>query len=47
MTLTGQRMPVTELEGALSAIGVTLPAGASLTQGTLDTTLAVNGPHCR
>ena len=44
LKLTGQKMPVTELEGALSAIGVTLPSGASLKQGTLDTDLAISGP---
>jgi AsmA protein len=44
MKLAGQKMPVTELEAALSAIGVTLPSGASLKQGTLDTNLAINGP---
>jgi AsmA protein len=44
MKLTGQKMPVTELEAALSAIGVTLPSGASLKQGTLDTDLSISGP---
>jgi AsmA protein len=44
MKLAGQKMAVTELEAALSAIGVTLPSGASLKQGTLDATLAINGP---
>jgi AsmA protein len=44
MKLTGHKMPVTELEAALSAIGVTLPSGASLDQGTLDTDLAITGP---
>jgi AsmA protein len=44
MKLTGHKMPVTELEAALSAIGVTLPSGASLEQGTLDTDLAISGP---
>jgi AsmA protein len=44
MKLAGQKMPVTELEAALSAIGVTLPSGASLKQGTLDANLAINGP---
>jgi AsmA protein len=44
LKLTGQKLPVTELEAALSAIGVTLPSGASLKQGTLDATLAINGP---
>lgn len=44
MKLSGQKMPVTELEAALPAIGVTLPSGASLKQGTLDTDLAISGP---
>jgi AsmA protein len=44
MTLVGQKMPVTDLEAALPAIGVTLPSGASLKQGTLDTNFAINGP---
>jgi AsmA protein len=44
MKLNGQKMPVTELEAALPAIGVTLPSGASLKQGTLDTDLAISGP---
>jgi len=43
MKLAGEKMPVTELESALPAIGVTLPAGASLRQGTLDTSLAIDG----
>jgi AsmA protein len=44
MKLSGHQMPVTELEAALSAIGVTLPSGASLKQGTLDTDLSISGP---
>lgn len=44
MKLSGEKMPVTELESALPAIGVILPAGASLRQGTLDTSLAIDGP---
>jgi len=43
MALRGDRMPVTELESALPAIGVTLPSGARLTQGTLDLDLAITG----
>ena len=43
MKLAGEKMPVTALESALPAIGVTLPAGASLRQGTLDTSLAIDG----
>lgn len=37
-------MPVPDLEGVLPAVGVTLPQGASLQTGTLDMTLAINGP---
>jgi len=44
MALRGDKMPVTELESALPAIGVTLPPGAALTQGTLDLDLAITGP---
>jgi len=43
MKLTGQQMPVTELEAALPALGITLPSGASLKQGTMDTTLGIDG----
>ena len=38
------KMPVTELEAALPALGITLPSGASLRQGTLDLDLGINGP---
>ena len=44
MRLVGQKMPVTALEAALPALGVTLPNGASLTQGTMDADLAITGP---
>jgi AsmA protein len=44
MKLAGEKMPATELEAALPAVGVTLPAGASLTQGTVDTDLTIAGP---
>jgi AsmA protein len=44
MRLVGQKMSVTALEAALPALGVTLPHGASLTKGTLDTDLAISGP---
>jgi len=44
MRLVGEKMPVTALEAALPALGVTLPNGASLTQGTMDTDLAIAGP---
>lgn len=44
MKLNGQGMPVPDLEGALPAVGVTLPSGASLKSGTMDLNLALNGP---
>ena len=44
MKLVGQNMPASDLETVLPAIGVTLPSGASLTQGTLNANLAINGP---
>ena len=44
MRLVGQNMPVTALEAALPALGVTLPNGASLTQGTMDAELGITGP---
>jgi AsmA protein len=44
MTLRGEAMPVTPLQQALPAVGVTLPAGATLKQGTLDTQLTIAGP---
>lgn len=44
MKLVGQNMPAADLESVLPAIGVTLPSGASLQQGTLNANLAINGP---
>lgn len=44
MKLTGQGMPVTDLQGALPAAGITLPSGASLQSGSLDVNLALSGP---
>lgn len=44
MKLNGQAMPVPDLEGMLPAVGVTLPSGASLQSGTLETNLAISGP---
>ena len=44
MKLRGQAMPVSDLQGALPAVGVTLPSGAKLEGGTLDADLAINGP---
>jgi AsmA protein len=40
----GQSLPVKDLQAFLPALGVNLPKGASLQQGTLSTTLNVNGP---
>ncbi len=44
LALRGAKMPATELQSALPAIGVTLPSGAALTQGALDLDLAITGP---
>jgi len=44
MKLKGQAMPVSDLEGVLPAVGVTLPSGAKLEGGTLEADLAISGP---
>jgi AsmA protein len=44
MVLRGDKMALTEMQTALPAIGVTLPPGAVLTQGTLDLDLSITGP---
>jgi AsmA protein len=44
MKLSGESMPAPDLEAALPAIGVKLPSGASLKQGTMDVNLTINGP---
>ena len=44
MKLTGQNMPASDLESVLPALGVTLPSGASLKQGSLNANRAINGP---
>jgi AsmA protein len=44
MKLNGQAMPVDDLEGALPAVGVTLPTGAKLQGGTLQAELTISGP---
>jgi AsmA protein len=44
MKLSGEGMPVSDLEGVLPAVGITLPSGASLQSGTLAVNLAVSGP---
>jgi AsmA protein len=43
MKLSGQAMPIDELEAMLPALGVILPSGSSLKGGTLSTTLAISG----
>jgi AsmA protein len=44
MKLKGQAMPVSDLEGALPAVGVTLPSGAKLEGGTLEADMTISGP---
>ncbi|MGC2323038.1 MAG: AsmA family protein [Terriglobales bacterium] len=44
MKLNGSQLPVRDVEGLLPAVGVTLPAGASLQSGTLTMNLALDGP---
>ena len=44
LKLTGDKMPVQDLEATLPAIALTLPSGASLKQGTLDVNLTMSGP---
>jgi AsmA protein len=44
MKLAGQNMPASDLESVLPALGVMLPSGASLKEGTLNANLAINGP---
>jgi AsmA protein len=44
MKLAGQGMPVTDLQGVLPAVGVTLPSGASLASGGLNVNLTLDGP---
>jgi AsmA protein len=44
LKVVGARMPAPDLEATLPAIGMTLPSGASLTQGTMDVNLAISGP---
>ncbi|HUE43038.1 MAG TPA: AsmA family protein [Candidatus Sulfotelmatobacter sp.] len=40
----GQSLPVKDLQAFLPALGINLPKGASLQQGTLSTSLNLNGP---
>ena len=44
MKLTGDHMPAPDLEATLPAIGIRLPSGAALKQGTTDVNLTINGP---
>ncbi|HEY6213570.1 MAG TPA: AsmA family protein [Vicinamibacterales bacterium] len=44
MKLTGHQMAVTELQSALPALGITLPSGSTLRQGTAETDLSISGP---
>ena len=44
MKLTGTDMPASDLESVLPAVGVTLPSGASLKEGTMNADLTINGP---
>ena len=44
MKLTGQGMPVDDLEAMLPALGVTLPPRSQLKGGTLNTNLTIAGP---
>jgi AsmA protein len=44
MKLNGQGMSVPDLEGVLPAVGVILPSGASLTAGSAQANLTLNGP---
>jgi len=44
MKMNGSQLPVKDVEGLLPAVGVTLPAGASLQGGTITMNLALDGP---
>jgi AsmA protein len=44
MKLTGTDMPASDLESVLPAVGVALPSGASLKEGTMNADLTINGP---
>jgi AsmA protein len=44
MKLNGENMPVSDLEGLLPALGVILPPGSSLKQGTAGANLTISGP---
>jgi len=42
--LLGEKMPAKDLEAFLPAIGLNVPKGASMTEGTLNTDLNIKGP---
>jgi len=44
LKLAGDKMPAPDLQATLPALGVKLPNGASMPEGTLDVDLAINGP---
>ena len=44
MKLKGSNMPATDISSLLPALGVTLPAGAALKEGTLDVDMNISGP---
>src|ERR1700691_850463 len=44
MKMSGQGMPIEDLEGMLPAAAIELPPGASLKSGSLDLNLALSGP---
>jgi len=44
LKLAGEKMPAPDLEATLPAIGIALPSGATLKQGTLDINLTISGP---
>jgi AsmA protein len=44
LKLDGQNLPVSDLQAALPALGVMLPKGASLQQGTINVNLNAQGP---
>jgi AsmA protein len=44
LKLTGQGMPVNEIQGLLPAVGVVLPPGSSLQGGTANANLDLDGP---
>jgi AsmA protein len=44
MKLNGADMPASDLESILPAVGVVLPSGASLKEGTMNADLTIDGP---